>query len=66
MDDMIYEEDRGLWLCKPRNPEDLALKIKYFIENRPAQRLNGEIDIDKLVLDFINEIEVVRKDMESA
>ena len=56
MDDMIYEEDRGLWLCKPRNPEELAARIKYFMENRPVQSLKGEIDIDKLVQDFVNEV----------
>ena len=62
MDDMIYEEDRGLWLCKPHNPEDLAGKVGYFMENRPAQHLKGEIDIGKLVLDFANEIDVLRKE----
>lgn len=61
IDDMIYEEDRGLWLCKPRNPEDLAAKIKYFMEKRPVQRLKGEIDINNLVSHFAAEIEVIRE-----
>ena len=63
MDDMIYEEDRDLWLCKPCNPVDLAAKIKYYIERRPKQRLKGEIDIDKLVPNFINQIENIRNEL---
>ena len=61
IDDMIYEEDRDLWLCKPRNPEDLAVKIRYFMENRPVQRLKGEIDIDKLLSHFVDEIEGIKE-----
>ena len=61
MDDMIYEQDRVLWLCKQRNPEDLSAKIKRYIENHPEQRLKCEIDINKLVQGFIDEVEDVRK-----
>ena len=63
MDDLIPAEVRNLWLCKPRDPEDLAAKIKYYIENRPAQQLKGEIDIDKLVPEFVRNVETIRADM---
>jgi len=57
MDDLIYPEDRHLWLCKQRNPEDLAAKILYFYENRPKQRLAVETDIDVTVPRFLDEVE---------
>ena len=66
MDDMIYQEDRELWLCRPCNPEDLAAKIKCFMKNCSVQRLKGEIDIDKLVYGFINEVEGIGKELVSA
>ena len=62
MDDMIPEDERRLWLCKPQDPQDLAAKIKYYIENRPVQHLASEIDIDKLVPEFVEKIEALRKD----
>lgn len=62
MDDMIPADERKLWLCKPRHPEDLADKIKNYIKNRPVQHLAGEIDIDKLVPEFVEKIEELRKE----
>lgn len=56
MDDLIPKEDRCTWLCKPRNPGDLAKKIKYVLESRPVQKLTDEIDIDTLVARFLKEI----------
>lgn len=56
MDDLIYPEDRHLWLCKERNPEDLAKKILYYFENRPQQRLAAETDIDVTVPRFLDEV----------
>lgn len=61
MDDLIPEGERGLWLCKPKSPTDLAVKIKYYIESRPVQHLAAEIDIDKLVPDFVEKIEALRE-----
>ena len=63
MDDMIPEDERGLWLCKPRDPEDLAKKIEDYFRLRPAQHLVGEIDIDKLVARFFAQLESVRNAM---
>ena len=56
MDDLIYPDDRKLWLCKERNPEDLAAKILYFYRNRPMQRLAAETDIDILVPQFLDQL----------
>lgn len=58
MDDYIYPEDRNLWLCKERNPEDLAAKILHFYRNRPVLRLAAETNIDILVAKFLDEVGV--------
>lgn len=60
MDDLIFPEDRPLWLCKPRNPEDLAEKIANYCRNRPEQRLSSPIDIDTLIPRFLDEVEGLR------
>lgn len=57
IDDMIYPEDRKLWLAKPKDADDLAEKIWHYIENRPEQRLTGEIEINRLVAGFLNYLE---------
>lgn len=57
MDDLILPEERHLWLCRERDPEDLAEKILYFYENRPVQHLTEDQDIDKLVERFCGQIE---------
>lgn len=57
MDDYIYPEDRHLWLCKQRDPEDLAQKILYYYKHRPQQRLAAETDIDVLIPKFLDEVE---------
>ena len=56
IEDLIAAEDRHLWLCKPRDPVDLAAKIKYYIQNRPQQRLTGPIDINELAKEFFKKI----------
>lgn len=60
MDDMILPEERGLWLCKPMNPADLAEKILHYYKNRPEQRMAGPIDIDVLVPRFVEQVEALR------
>ena len=59
MDDLIPDHERHLWLCKQRNPKDLAEKVLYYYRNRPTQHLSGPIDIDVLVRHFVNEIEAL-------
>ena len=59
MDDLIPDDERHLWLCKQRNPKDLAEKVLYYYRNRPTQHLSGPIDIDVLVHHFVNEIEAL-------
>lgn len=60
MDDMILPEERGLWLCKPMNPVDLAEKILHYYKNRPKQHMVGPIDIDVLVPRFVKQVEALR------
>ena len=54
IDDMIYPEDRKLWLAKPKDADNLAEKIRYYIATRPEQRLTGEIEINHLVAGFLD------------
>lgn len=53
MDDLIAPEDRHLWLCRERDPADLAEKILKFYEHRPVQRLTEDQNIDLLVGRFL-------------
>lgn len=57
MDDLILPEDRHLWLCRERDPEDLAEKILYFYKNHPVQCLVEDQDIDKLIGHFLTELD---------
>ena len=54
MDDLIAKEERGKWLCKPKDPNDLANKISGYIKNRWEQKLAGPIEINTLVVNFIH------------
>ena len=57
-EDMIAPEDRGKWLCKPRDAGELAQKIAAYIENRWEQKLTGPVDIDTLVERFCERVAV--------
>lgn len=59
-DDLIAAEDRPLWLCKPRDPEDLAAKIANYFRTRLEQRLSGPVDIDLLIPRFLDDLEAWR------
>lgn len=55
-DDIIPAEDRGKWLCEPRNPADLADRIAGYREHRWEQRLTENQDIDFLVRRFLDQL----------
>jgi glycosyltransferase involved in cell wall biosynthesis len=57
MDDVIPNEERSKWLCKPRDPEDLANKIGNYMEHRWEQKLAGPIEINELVSEFVRKIQ---------
>lgn len=59
MDDLIPQEERGLWLCPPMNPDILAEKIRYYFIHRPIMHLSGPVDINTLVSNFIKELEEI-------
>ncbi len=60
MDDLIADEDRSKWLCKPRNAEDLAAKILAYYTHRYEQKLTGEIAIQPLVSKFLDWVDEMR------
>ncbi len=57
IEDVVPEEDRGRWLCRQRDPEDLAEKIRGYREKRWEQRLTEEPGIDGLVGRFLRGLE---------
>lgn len=48
MDDLIYPEDRSLWLVKQQDVEGLAKKIVRFYEMRVEQRLKSTVNINEM------------------
>lgn len=58
IEDLIPESEKHLWLVNPKDPADLANKIRYYIENRPVQHLEGPIAFDELIPPFLKEIGV--------
>ena len=56
MDDLIPDDERHLWLCKQRNPQDLAEKVLYYYRNRPIQHLKGPISFDTLLKKYLEHI----------
>lgn len=63
-DDIIPIEDRGKWLCKQNDPEDLARKIGDYVSRVERgecveQRLTENQDIDYLVGKFVRELGIV-------
>lgn len=52
MDDYIAKDDRGKWLCKIQNANDLANKISAYMKHRWHQKLTGAIGIDTLIEEF--------------
>lgn len=59
-DDLIAEEDRDKWLCKPRDPKDLAQKIHAYLVNRWEQKLTQPVDLKTLVSGFVRQLEDLR------
>jgi glycosyltransferase involved in cell wall biosynthesis len=57
MDDLIPNEERSKWLCKPRDPEDLANKIGNYMNHRWDQKLSGAVGINELVVEFVRKIQ---------
>jgi len=55
--EILPPEERGRWLCKPRDAGDLARKIRGYMENRWVQNLFEDQDIDKLVGTFVDRLQ---------
>lgn len=56
VEDLIVPDERSKWLCKPKDAENLAIKIRDYIENRWEQKLISPIDIDTLVEKFCQKL----------
>ena len=55
--EVLPPEERGRWLCRPRDAGDLARKIQGYMENRWVQNLSEDQDIDKLVGAFVDRLQ---------
>lgn len=60
MDDLIYPDDRKLWLVKQQDAGDLAKKIWYYYINRPGQRLSGSVNINEMNRNFLKACELLK------
>lgn len=56
IEDVVAPEERHLWLCRQRDPEDLAKKIMAYYTKLPVQRLTEDQDICVLVHRFVEQI----------
>lgn len=56
IEDLIRDEDRGLWLARKHDVADLTAKIEAYRQHMPRQELAGAVDIDKIVNAFVREI----------
>lgn len=54
IEDYIRPEERHLWLCPPNDEERLANMIEHFAAKRPQQKLAHSLDINVLILQFLN------------
>ena len=59
IEDLIPDEEKSHWLCRQRDPKDLASKIMGYFNRRYKQSLSGPIAIDELVSNYVAELEKV-------
>ncbi len=59
IEDLILDDERELWLCRQRDPVDLAGKIVGYYEKRPRQNLAGPVAIPKIIADFVSRIGIL-------
>ena len=59
IDDLIPACDKGKWLIDQMSAENLSDKIKDVMINKYKQRLSVDIDINRLISDFLREIELI-------
>ena len=56
IEDVVEPEEKRLWLCRQRDPEDLAEKILKYYTRRPKQHLTEDQDIQILVRRFVSQL----------
>lgn len=56
MDDLIPEDEKPKWLCRPMDAQDLADKIYGYYRNRYCQKMTEPVSIDYLVGKFVNDL----------
>lgn len=53
IEDVLPQDERSRWLCKPGDPASLAQKIRDYLENRWEQKLLSDQSIEALVAEFV-------------
>ena len=56
VEDLIPNDERELWLCRQRDPVDLAKKIVGYLERRPRQNLEGPVAMTETIAEFVSRI----------
>ena len=57
MDDLVVEEERELWLCKPGDDFELSEKILRFWEKRETQHLKAPIAMNEIMPCYLDYVE---------
>ena len=61
IDDLIPDDERHSWLCKPMDENDLSEKIVHYMRYRPQQHLKGPISFDELLPSFLAAVDLICK-----
>lgn len=56
--DLIPENSSNQWVVEPRNAAALAEAVESYIRNRPVLRIDSELYIDRLAINFTKELGV--------
>lgn len=61
VEEVIPLQDRNRWLITPKDYIELAKKILDFMENRWEFHLSRNMEIDGLMMDFLQKVECFQK-----
>lgn len=63
MDEILPRDHHDLWLCQPKDSDDLAQKILNFYQTRPQQVVASEIEINSLVKNYVRTLQALPRSL---